>query len=825
MARRDPRTKLANHLERRPASPSSASAPAPRVESLENGDEVFVAIGEFLRKTALGLAAMLFVIRAYFPSEDAESGSGLVWVFAVLATTAIGLGSALFSGSLKLRWSWADGAVMVLVFLVAVSASHADDRRPAITMAWEWGSLGLLYLLVRNLPRNRVESSAIAGAVVATAVAVSAYGLYQLAVELPYLRDLFLRNPELVLRRMGIEAGTPSADALRQRLLFSTEIFSTFALGNSLAGFLVGPLAVCFAVAIENLKRDGRGSRLGAFLMAGVPGLIMLVCLVLTKSRSGYVGLAFAILVLAWRARRIVPTKVLAISGISLALLLSALVVGGVATRQLDRQVITESTKSMLYRWQYWVGAWGIITNARSPYAPTGLSPLPDGQGDVEFSVNKNVFWAGVGPANFAIPYLRHKLPEASEEVLDPHNMILEVWVTGGLFALIALLAAIGIGLRETLGPARESLGDELDNGPEGAKPSRVLQPQAGWLVAMAGLGWIGVWGFGKLNPLIQGDLLARWLLLGTGWALAVLLGSALWKRSPIPPSGLGVGFLAIAINLLAAGGIGIPSVAMALWVLLAIGLNLREDRPCGRLREFKSLWPTVGLACVWAALAGTFFGAVTPYWKSESEREIGDAALVAKPPAFEVGRQAFIRAIEADHYNLRPFVGLANLEYSYWRSPEGAIRKEPIWMRVNAALSAGLDKTWRNPKSLFLRRLQARYARAILKELPQDAKPIEILALRSTIVKACRWISMIYPTSPIARAELAEASAEIGMYPDAVREARQALLLDGLTPHRDKKLPDPIRAFLDKQIPFWEQKASEPPPKADDLAPGRRKK
>jgi hypothetical protein len=134
-----------------------------RTGAFDEGDLAFAALGEFLRKTALGLAAMLFVIRAYFPSEDADTGSGLVWIFAVLATTAIGLASSLFAGSLKLRWSWVDAAVIALMLLVAMSASHAAERRPAITMAWEWGGLGLLYLLVRNLPRGRGESAALAG--------------------------------------------------------------------------------------------------------------------------------------------------------------------------------------------------------------------------------------------------------------------------------------------------------------------------------------------------------------------------------------------------------------------------------------------------------------------------------------------------------------------------------------------------------------------------------------------------------------------------------------------------------------------------------------
>jgi hypothetical protein len=787
--------------------------PTPRVEPTTEGDEFFLGLAETLRKVALGLAAMLFVVRAYFPSEDADTGSGLVWDFAVLATTAIGLSSALIGG-LKFRWSWTDAAVIALIVLVAKSALDAADRRPAITMAWEWGSLGLLYLMVRNLPRSRNESSTMAGALVATAVAVSAYGLYQIVFEIPFLRALFQSRPDAVMIRMEIEPGTPQAEALKQRILYSTEVFSTFALANSLAGFLVGALALCFALGLENLRRETKGSRLFAYLLALVPGMLMLVCLVLTKSRSAWVGLAVALMVLAWRARKALPRKVLIVTGVGLMVLFGGLIAAGVATKQLDRQVLSQATLSLRYRWEYWVGAWGIITNAPSPYASTSETPLPESREVPEVIGSPNAFWSGVGPANFAIPYLRHKLPEASEEIVDPHNMILEVWASSGVFAMLALLFALGLGLREMFGPSRSAIDDELETSARTPKPSK---SGTGWLLAWSALGWIGVWAFGKLNPMAQNDNLARWLVLGLGWALAIVFGSALWKRSPIPAAGLGVGILALAINLLAAGGIGMPSVAMMLWVLLAVGLNLRDDRPCGRLREARAVWPTVGLACVWAALAGTFFGAVTPFWHSEAEREAGDAAMSLKPPAFEAAEQAYLRAIETDHYNVRPFFGLANALYAYWRSPEGASRKEPIWVKVNAAISTGLNPKWRNPNNLKLRRLQARYARLILENLPESAKVIELLTLKSKIVLAHRKIAQIYPTSAMARADLAYSSAEIGMYRDAIHEARQALLLDSLTPHKDKKLPDPVRTSLKKLLPEWEKKSSEPPPAPPD--------
>ncbi len=81
----------------------------------------------------------------------------------------------------------------------------------------------------------------------------------------------------------------------------------------------------------------------------------------------------------------------------------------------------------------------------------------------------------------------------------------------------------------------------------------------------------------------------------------------------------MGAAVAAVVVNLLAAGGIGIPTVALGLWATLAIGLNLRDDRPCGRLREYASRIPPFVLSTVWAAALGLFLGAVIPFWRAEA--------------------------------------------------------------------------------------------------------------------------------------------------------------------------------------------------------------
>ncbi len=186
-------------------------------------------------------------------------------------------------------------------------------------------------------------------------------------------------------------------------------------------------LAVALGSLSDRFPREGRWVSL--LLATPLIGL-MLVVLLQTKSRSAWLGFLAGLGVLVWSERKRIPRKLVLGLGAGLILIVSGLVAAGLATGQLDRQVLTEAPKSLQYRWQYWVSTVGVLRENLT-------------------------WWVGLGPGNFASPYLRHKLPEASESISDPHNLFLEVWVTAGLPALVALLAALGLGLRGILGPSR----------------------------------------------------------------------------------------------------------------------------------------------------------------------------------------------------------------------------------------------------------------------------------------------------------------------------------------------------------------------------------
>ena len=361
------------------------------------------------------------------------------------------------------------------MLLVGLSAAHAVDRRPAINLAWEWGAVGLAYLLVRNLPRTRGESAALAGAWSRRRWPSRSTGSTRSPSSCPLMRARYLSHRARVApdgrdrararrRRRSSSSGCSPRTSRGRPSRWPTRWPASWSARSSLA----------LAVGWENLRRPrGRGAaRLGALALARRPG-------------PGHAGLpdpdqeperlprpgSSALAVLAWRERRRVRPRTLALAG-----------VGGAGRRRRRwwprgwRRASSTARSSPSrpsrcgIRWEYWVGAWRVINE--SPRA----------------------FWSGSGRGTSPRPYLRHKLPEASEEIHDPHNLVLEVWATAGRLGRArpvwrrsgwrsgtcsARPRAPPTGA--TSRPTRPCPRDE-----PGAPPRR-----SGWLLACAGGGWL----------------------------------------------------------------------------------------------------------------------------------------------------------------------------------------------------------------------------------------------------------------------------------------------------------------------------------------------
>ncbi|MEX0978994.1 MAG: O-antigen ligase family protein [Pirellulales bacterium] len=715
----------------------------------------------------------LCVARPLVPSEAVSwLGDGHPFTMLLLVITAGCLVLAMYRGGLARPVHAVDAAVAALVLVCVASAvlgvlsrlfgagnnPEFDTRvtapRLAINMLWEWVGLGLVFFLARQLVQTTLESRALVAVMIALAVVLSADGMYQVFVSLPAERAAYADNPDAVLLGAGhwFEPNSPERARFENRLN-STEPLATFALANSLAGYLVPWLVVALGVVwnIVHCRSPGRPAAawIARLMGLGAGIVVILICLLLTKSRSAYLALAVGLVLLPLTNdafRRLINGRVIALAGIVLALAIGiAVAVGG-----LDAEVLTEASKSLGYRWQYWQATLDMIANY-----PT----------------------LGVGPGDFQNYYTQYKLPEASEEIRDPHNFLLEVWATAGTFAFLALVAVLaGFAWHTWQLPATETVDAARDEG----LPSR----EARWFVAAgAAAGVLFAYGvgppFGFVIPAVQ-------------WAALIAIGAAvmalLWpwiSGGTLPPRLPALGVLVLSIHLLASGGFTFPGVAGTFWILLALGLNRPIDIARGRPVRRLPRWG-LGLAATLtvAAVVACYYTAFFPVLASRAALFRGfDEQLSAE------GRLAAMEeAAQADPLSAEPFVAIAHLSLEHLRKDP----KSELW-GTSFLNSTKAITVLRGHSSAAWSEVAAWYRE--IHEL--DPEP----EMAKRIVQLTRGAAYLYPNSATIQAEYALALAEVDKTPAARRSAAKALELDAATPHADKKLSPQLKGLVEKLL------------------------
>lgn len=566
--------------------PPTASPPAP------------ARAASALRFAGSLLAWMLVAVRTLYPSEDAAMGSG-IWILPVeLLLPALVCLAALLEPDPALRalprvgaagWLWA-----AFLGLLWASALASDYRLPAVLMAAEWTGVVAVWWGIRS--SGKAPSHA-AAALVALATTQAGLAFWQVGVDLPALRESYTRrDPEIrrQLAELGIEPGTPAEEGFRNRIL-ATEPFGSFGHPNSLAALLLLGMVVAASAAMSP------GDRLRS-AFAGLWALALAAALLLTKSRAAWLAALLAFpLVLLVRAK--VGRRAIALAALAGAagLLGAAMSLAWVGI--LDREVLTETTKSFSYRWEWWQGTMGVLEER----------PL-----------------LGVGFGGFGDYYLRHKLPFSSEEIKDPHHFVLEIAASAGLpaaAAYLALLAAVGWSILRGNWPANPS----------------VRRTSSGWVGLCAGAllvaacapsGWAGWQGlaFTLLSVAVVG---ATWPDVDErGLARSLLIGAG-----------------AVHLNWLASGGIGFPGLLLPVWAALAAA----EPPPPAPGRPCR--WAVLGaIAAAWSlALAAFLLGIWLPWRRVEllaaQTRTVdrGKAALDAAAAAWPANA-ALWRQLAAAH-------------------------------------------------------------------------------------------------------------------------------------------------------------------------------
>jgi tetratricopeptide (TPR) repeat protein len=469
--------------------------------------------------------------------------------------------------------SLVDVPLAALVGIVFLSSSWAAEyKHPAWLIAWEWLILLVLFVLVRQLARSPVERRGLLAAIVATGVSVSGQAVYQYAVVLPQQRAL-ADNPEKLSQeavRLGLQADDPN---LKERLR-EPNVYATFAHPNSLAGYL----ALLLPPAVGWVIVCGRRNGLSWWTLAVVAcALLIGTALWLTHSRGAILAcLLVGVTVAVVRGHRAWwPYKAWVLAGTAgLVVVLVFAFQTGVGQTALDK-----ARASFELRLGYWDATWRMIQEPERRFTEEAaskeketdqgaLGPRPAGGQKPErhISLYPRNWVLGVGPGGFGSHYLRYMAPTARETIKDPHNFVLEIWATSGVFALLALLVALALFFWRT-----RYAWFEPDPEPS-AEPAGPLRWEfyVGGMVGLT-LGFVlRVSGLGPDEILIEGLVTGVSCVL---WFAAFgLLDNVAWE-GPSQVLAMVAGVAALLLNLGVSGGIAYPSVAQPLWTVAALAL------------------------------------------------------------------------------------------------------------------------------------------------------------------------------------------------------------------------------------------------------------
>jgi len=722
----------------------------------------------YVRPWLLAVFAALCVARPLVPSEGAAwLGDDLPFDMLWLLLAGGYFLWALAWGGLARPLTRLDVPVIALFAICASAALYGASHgapRGAINMLWVWIGLGVLYFLTRQLIVDAAEARALVAVMFALAVVLSTYGYYQVLVSLPADRAAYTENPDAVLRQalgQAFPVGSPERMRFEDRLQ-STEPLAKFALTNSLAGYLATWLLMGLGIAgswfagRKAVQKQGTAvatssmSAVRALQWAAVTASLLAVagCLLLTKGRSAYVAIGLGVVLLPWCRQRTIGGSwrklALVVAVVLFALAGLAAWAGG-----LDFKVLSEASKSLGYRVQYWQATLAMI--ARHP-------------------------WIGVGPGNFQDYYTQFKLPEASEEIRDPHNYVLEIWSTAGVFALMALLAAQTACIWCSIQAMRRQT-------PESSSPAEASGSlrSVAFLLAGSGAGFFVAY---LIAPLL--GFFVDEMQIGMGLLVSGLVLAALWSwivRGMLPVGLPALGLLVLAIHLLASGGISYPAVAGSFWLLMALAFNQAEGPPVPAPRRPRALVargiPLLALIAVVAAAWACHYTGFGPVVRLQ--QAMAQIASIEHPEARIV---AYMDAALADPLSSEPWTAIAELELERLkRDPESKV-----------ALKRFLDTC---AKAVELRPRSSATYRQIghwYLEIAAVTKDPRAVAGAAECLRAA---ATYYPTSASTIGEFAIALNLAGKTDVAKRQAKRALELDEATPHADKKLSEELRTSV----------------------------
>jgi O-Antigen ligase len=515
----------------------------------------------------------------------------------------------------------------------------AAYQHPARLISWEWLAMLVVLFLVRQLTVSVEDQHGLLSVLLASAVSLSAYGLYEAYESLPRTRadiptvEALLQHPDKSKSTefIGLDKDDPKIVMLFNRLQ-QPNAMGGFAHPNSFAGYLALLLPALIGAAYLVVRGDYPRWQKGLAALFAVAGA---TALWQTHSRGALFAVALVLLVLAGIVfRRFLLAHKLA-AGLCCLLLVAGAVglyESGLVNAALGKQQSTASVRS-----EYWRATWQMIQERP---------------------------WFGVGPGNFGSNYTRFMSETASEEIKDPHNFALEIWATSGIFALLGLLGAFGAFFVEV---CRRAWSAPVEK-PAPPPPPPVSEddlPPVRWTCYIGGFA-------GNILAIVltaihvERDAVVLSLVGGGVLAVIWFASFALFEQIRWTPHVRALvltgGVVALLINLSVSGGIGVPQVAVLLWVVVALALNAFAPMPTrwlsGRpMVRYAMLPALVGVALInlFASLIPVTSAVHAMRHKPESEQqEVRQLALLEETAKMGDPDNAELNGLLARRFGMR---------------------------------------------------------------------------------------------------------------------------------------------------------------------------
>jgi len=350
-------------------------------------------------------SAVFFTDQLYFDVDPAMDPSALPGlgpkgslildvIVIVLAALAL-IGEALA----RRRLDWF--TVLLAVLPAPIMLYHGWDELGNVWRGSTWLAAVFAAAAVAHLARSAAMRRMFLALLVAVAAPLLVRGAMQVTVEHQQTIQQFEQHKEQFFAQRGWQPGSPEAQIYERRLRqpAPTGWFVTSNIYASAMGFAVVIMLGTIVGALRAIRHHAEHLRdaIGWLVLAGLFLLGSAGALWLTGSKgaAGATLLGAAVFGV-WHvkaARRV--------GGVTL-LGLVALVLGGIVIRGwlLPEGFLGE--KSLLFRWQYWIGAIRMLNEH-------GL--------------------LGVGPDGFQQIYTMFRVPRSPEEIAAPHNVFL-AWLT-----------------------------------------------------------------------------------------------------------------------------------------------------------------------------------------------------------------------------------------------------------------------------------------------------------------------------------------------------------------------------------------------------------